>query len=360
MTTSKDKSKNTLAEKIKGISNEIKPDLESREIIKLGIYGLNYSSGLLSKIYNAPIEIGNAYGAVGFWALDALARTLGFKDTKTNTALHFGGHLFYFSSCVYDLSLALNDKGNVWTHLGNFALDLTMMYQLGKDALKLSEKKGLEFKEYLKYFKPKKDSDKTKNPEGKTSDKKENSKSFKEYLSDFGEKSLFAMELGAGMGYGFGKNAFEKLKENYSEYSKKISIVNRAKRIKKIRKNKEKEKAFILSNKDVSFKKKYKILEHLEDCGKNPVFMEKYEIENEYANFKKKPIDEQIKIMTDKKDSFNKELKQMENSPWIKRFYNSSYISHTKSNLKRIEEILRELDIEEKNPPQRAIDKYLK
>ena len=338
---------------------------------KIGIYSANYFGELFTKINNASYTIGNAYGAVGYLTLDLLVQNQPqLKKNKLNRLSRVGGSLFYLGAGAYNLVSAL--IGDWQENVASALFDFSMSYQLDRDVRGLYDKLNSGEKEETKQnaitdlkeilgFKSKEDSSKTQSLEGKTSEgspiKKDNSKSFKKYLSDFGKNALETIELGAGFGYGFGKSAFEKLKENYS---KKNVLLKRAKRIKKIRKDniaqetaqKNRES---LGFEKVSFKKKKEILEY---CGKNLVFMREYEIENDYAAYKQKPIDEQIKIMTDQKNSLKEDFKQMKNAPWIKRFKNQSYISDTESSLKKIEEILRKLDIEKKNPPQRPIDKY--
>ena len=370
----KDKPKNIAIEKVKDKTGKLIEEMKNNEwlnsnanlLSRIGIYSVNYGSGLLSKIYKAPTEIGNSYGVIGFAALDVLAK----KNTPFKRLAKTGGYLWYVGEGIYDLTLALVDQDNVWAHLGNFALDVSMAYQLGKDSGALYKKleteskedkkfgisKDLEsivsfFKENLKKFK------KEDKPLEAGISEKDNSKSFKEYLSNFGKDVLIYTEIGVGAGYGFGKSVFEELKENYSVYKTKRKEKNELKKIRdeKIKQERAEQKIKNAGFEEVSFRKKKEILEYLRQ---NPNFMRKYEIENEYSKFKQKPIKEQIQIMTDKKNSFNDEFIQMKNAPWIKRFTNSSYISYNKSALKRIEKILWELDIEEKNL-QPGIKKYL-
>ena len=348
---------------------------------KIGIYSANYFGELFTKINNASYTIGNAYGAVGYLTLDLLVQNQPqLKKNKLNRLSRVGGSLFYLGAGAYNLVSAL--IGDWQENVASALFDFSMSYQLDRDVRGLYNELRKGKKEVLKQnaitdlkeilgFKSEKDSSKAQSLGGKTSEgspiKKDNSKSFREHLSFFGKNALTTMELGVGAGYGFGKSAFEKLKENYSIYKKKRKestelkekIVERAKRIKKIRKERVAQEIAQSRGshgfEKVSFKKKKEILEY---CGKNPVFMREYEIENDYVAYKQKPIDEQIKIMTDQKNSLKEDFKQMKNAPWIKRFKNQSYISDTESSLKKIEEILRKLDIEKKNPPQRPIDKY--
>ena len=374
MTKSKEESKNTLTEKVKDKIGKIQISKSTGDLLsKIGIYSVNYFPELLSNLYQAKTSIGNAYGAIGFAALDVLAR----KNTSFKRLSKFGGYLWYVGEGIYDLTLALNDQENVSTHLGNFALDVSMAYQLGKDMgslykelneNKLGEDKKLgvskDLGEIVSFFKGKFRkvddlyekivSEKDDDSEEKDNSKEDDSKSFKNRLSNFGKNALTTMELGVGMGYGFGKSAFEKLKENYSVYRTKRKESNELKKIKneKIRQERAEQKIKNADLDEVSFKKKKEILEYLGDCEKNPKFMEKYEIENEYANFKQKPIDEQIQIMVEEKDSLKKKIKQMEIAPLTKRISNAFYIFDTKSELKGIEEILWELDVEKKNPPK--------
>ena len=372
----KDKPKSTLAEKVENITGGIKISKPTLDILsKIGIYSANYFPELLSNLYEAKTSIGNAYGAIGFAALDVLSR----KNEKFKRLAKVGGYFWYVGEGIYDLTSALIDQENIGAHLGNFALDVSMAYQLGKDMSLLyksldtqsekDKKSGIskDFNEVVSLIKEKFKSKK----EIETSEKitseettSKKSKSFSKYLLNFGEKSLIAMEFGASAGYGFGKSAFEKignyssnkienLKENYSEYSKK-----RAEKI-KIKKEKDAQRSKELPDfKGVSFKKKKEILEHLGDCEKNPKFMEKYEIENEYVNFKQKPIDEQIKIMQDKKNYLEKSLDPTKNISLLKKILNFEDIYNLESDLKKVENILWELDIEKKNP-QKTINKYL-
>ena len=84
--------------------------------------------------------------------------------------------------------------------------------------------------------------------------------------------------------------------------------------------------------------------------------MKNYEIENEYVKFKQKPIDEQIKIVQNRDNSLRKSLNQIGNAPLLKRIFNVEETFDMNLELKRIENILWELDIEKKNRP---IQKYL-
>ena len=374
MTNPKDKLKNELTEKIEdNLSLVNTPISKSTQDVlsKIGIYSANFASELFSRIYGASASIGNAYGAIGFGTLDIILKNQdSLRKNKFNRLARVGGSLYYISACVYDLVSTL--KGNYGTNLAEFVFDVSMAYQLDKDALKLyeqlnsksSETSKLGLKDDLReLFESIKNKFPKKNLEENVSEK-DNSKSFREYLSNFGKGIGYGFGYGIGSGYGFGEGAFEKLaetskklKENYSVYKTKRKEKNELKKIRdeKIKQERAEQKIKNAGFEEVSFKKKKEILEYLRQ---NPNFMRKYEIENEYSKFKQKPIKEQIQIMTDKKNSFNDELIQMKNAPWIKRFTNSSYVSYNKSALKRIEKILWKLDIEEKNL-QPGIKKYL-
>ena len=348
---------------------------------KIGIYSANYFGELFTKINNASYTIGNAYGAVGYLTLDLLVQNQPqLKKNKLNRLSRVGGSLFYLGAGAYNLVSAL--IGDWQENVASALFDFSMSYQLDRDVRGLYNELRKGKKEVLKQnaitdlkeilgFKSEKDSSKAQSLGGKTSEgspiKKDNSKSFREHLSFFGKNALTTMELGVGAGYGFGKSAFEKLKENYSIYKKKRKestelkekIVERAKRIKKIRKERVAQEIAqknreSLGFEKVSFKKKKQFLFCYEE---NPDFMKKYEIENKYFELKKKPIDEQIQFMKDKKNSLEKGLAQIKRASWIKRFSNSAYISEIKSDLKKLREISWELDIEKKN--LRPIDKYL-
>ena len=170
-------------------------------------------------MYEAKTSIGNAYGAIGFAALDVLSR----KNEKFKRLAKAGGYFWYVGEGIYDLTSALIDQENIGAHLGNFALDVSMAYQLGKDMSLLyksldtqsekDKKSGIskDFNEVVSLIKEKFKSKK----EIETSEKitseettSKKSKSFSKYLLNFGEKSLIAMEFGASAGYGFGKSAF--------------------------------------------------------------------------------------------------------------------------------------------------------
>ena len=367
----------TLTDKLESITGKIKISKSTGDILsKIGIYSVNYFSGLLSNLYQAKTSVGNAYGAIGYATLDVLLK----KNEKFKRLTKCGGYFWYIGEGVYDLTSALIDQENMWAHLGNFALDVSMAYQLGKDMgslyklletqSEMDKKSGIskDIKDVVSLikekFKSKKEIETSEETPSKENAKKEdNSKNLKKYLSDFGKGSLKTMELGVGAGYGFGKSVFEKirnyssnkiekLKENYSEYS-----VKRAEKI-KINKERAMQRSREFSGfKEVSLKKKKEILEHLGDFEKNPKFMKKYEIENEYINFKKKPIDEQIKIMQDKKSSLEKSLNPLENISLLEKIWHFEYIYNIKSDLKEVEKILWGLDVEKKNPNDK-LSKY--
>ncbi len=378
MTDLKEKPKTDLTNRIE--DNSIKGWLNSNgnALSRIGVYGANIAVNLFSRIHNPATLIGNAYGAIGFGLLDIILRKQkSLRESRGNRLFKTGFSLVYIGACAYDVVSALDsalEGGNYWANLTELVFDASIAYQLDKDSDRLYEKlnsgtekdtkkgvkddlKGL-FEDIKKKF--------GKGLENKVSgtkglEGKDVSKNFKEYLSNFGKGALMSIGYGLGTGYGFGKGAFEKLKENYSIYKTKLkekeAIKNRAKRIKKIRKDRiiQENRRFSEPEK-VSFKDKKEILEY---CGKNPIFMRGYEIENEYTKFKQKPIKEQIQIITNERNSLKEEFKQMRIAPWSKRFWNSSEISYTKKSLKQIEEILRKLDIEEKNPPRApALQKY--
>jgi len=324
---------------------------------KIGVYGANISGEVLSRYNELTPAIGNGYGAIGFAVLDILA---GNKNNKFHRLAKSAGFVWYVGECVYDLVSVLNGEYN---SLANFPLDVSMAWHLGAEQRKLykeaPEEKdpkeysvGKDLEGVLGYFMPKKEIETS----TKTNSKK--SKSFREYLSNFGRNVLTTFELGAGFGYGVGKSAIEKIKENYKARKEK------AKERKKIE-NEEKAKAYLSSNKEASLKKKKQILFNF---GEDTTFMKNYEIENSYTEFKQKPIDEQIKIMQNKKSSLEKSLAQTRNVSFLKRMNCWAYISDLKSELKEVEKILLEFDIEKKNPPrgmtlvslpQRSIDKFL-
>ena len=347
-----DKPKGTLTEKVGNITGGIEISKSTVDILsKIGIYSANYFPELLSNLYNAKTAIGNAYGAIGYATLDVLVK----KNKKFKRLAKFGGYLWYIGEGVYDLTSALIDQENIGAHLANFALDVSMAYQLGKDMSSLygslgKSKKdtksgvGKDLEEIVSFIKETFKSKK----ETETETTSEKSKGLGKYLSDFGKNALRTIELGVGVGYGLGKSAFEKIKENYNIRAEK------AKERKKIE-NEEKAKAEISSNKNVSLEKKKEVLKY---CGKNPGVMRKYKIEEEYNVFKQKPIKEQINIIKDKKNSLNDEFNQMKQAPWIERINNSIDIFNAKLTLKKIEKILHELDIEEKNQSN-PINKYL-
>src|SRR3989344_3838674 len=328
----KDKPKSTLAEKVGNITGGIQISKSTLDILsKIGIYSANYFPELLSNLYEAKTSIGNAYGAIGFAALDVLSR----KNEKFKRLAKAGGYFWYVGEGIYDLTSALIDQENIGAHLGNFALDVSMAYQLGKDMSLLYKSLDTQSEK----------------------DKKSGiSKDFNEVVSLIKEKFKSKKEIETSekiTSEETTSNKIENLKENYSEYSKK-----RTEKI-KIKKEKDAQRSKELPDfKGVSFKKKKEILEHLGDCEKNPKFMEKYEIENEYVNFKQKPIDEQIKIMQDKKNYLEKSLDPTKNISLLKKILNFEDIYNLESDLKKVENILWELDIEKKNP-QKTINKYL-
>ena len=98
-------------------------------LTRIGIYSANYFPELFSNLYKAKTSIGNAYGAMGFAAFRCSCK----KNTPLKRLAKSGGYLWYVGEGVYDLGLALTDQENVWAHLGNFALDVSMAYQLVKD-----------------------------------------------------------------------------------------------------------------------------------------------------------------------------------------------------------------------------------
>lgn len=388
MTSSKDKPK-TETEQGKDVNGWLSKN--ENVLSKIGIYGANIAVNLFSRIHNPATLIGNAYGAIGSGLLDIILRKQkSLRESRYNRLLKTGGSLVYIGACAYDVVSALDsalEGGNYWANLTELVFDASIAYQLDQDSdilyeklnsgTKLDTKKGVKddlkglFEDIKKKF--------GKGLENKVSgtkglEGKDDSKNFKEYLSNFGKGALMSIGYGLGTGYGFGKGAFEKLKENYSKYSVKRaekikireSIVERAKKIKKIRSEKIKQekaeqKIKNAGSEKFSLKKKKEILEYFGASGKNPNFMKNYEIENEYEKFKQKPINEQIQIMTEKRDYFETNLKQMKSASWSNRFNNSFEISYTKSALKKLDKILFELDIEEKNPPKTpALAAYLK
>lgn len=128
-------------------------------------------------------------------------------------------------------------------------------------------------------------------------------------------------------------------------------------------KNKEQSKKLKTAGfEETSLKKKKEFLLYLDASGKNPNFMKNYEIENEYGNFKQKPVKEQIQIVKEKRNYFEDGLKQMKSASWRKRFNNYFAISDAKSTLKKLDKILFELEVEEKNYPyqSQAIKDFIK
>lgn len=401
-----------LVGKVAETAGQIEISTKAKNLLaRIGTYGLNYSSELLSKAYNAPTEIGNAYGAICFAALDVLAR----KNTPFKRLAKSGGFLWYVGEGIYDLTLALTDRGNVWAHLGNFSLDVTMAYQLGKDRKELYEKatdsKGEKSKtkkdleEVVSFFKEKYSliKEKIKAEEKEAQDKNANAQKspskFKEYFSAFGKGIGQGFGYGISAGHSFGKNAFETLNKNYSAYrkeQKEKSEINKLEN-EKVKKQKAEEKILQkelnkktqqekaeqmikhneldektrqervdqkIRNSDfenISLKNKKEVLEFLAIPGKNPNFMKDYEIENEYINFKQKPINEQIQVMQERKNYFQKARTQAETLPFMAKIINYSEISDIKSNLKKLDKILYRLDIEEKNPQRSpAMEAYIK
>ena len=377
----------TLANKLVETTKKIEISAPTKDLLtRIGTYSINYFPELLSKIYKAPIEIGNAYGAIGFAALDVLAR----KNTPFKRLAKLGGYLWYVGEGIYDLTLALTDRDNVWAHLGNFALDVTMVYHLGKDMASLYQKSGedsdkdknfgirKDLESVVSFFKEKASilKENFKEKENKSSEKSDSDKSnnfkvkFKEYLSSFGKGIGQGVGYGMSAGYSFGKSAFEKLNENYSVYRTNKNKLAEAKKIKKEKIKHEKEEQKIKQNEltekikhekeeqkiintgfeNVSFTNKKEILEFLEIPGKNPHFMKGYEIENEYFNFKQKPIQEQMQIIQERQKKFTNAKIQTEILPWTAKILNYSTISKIKNSLKKLDKILYELEIEEKNP----------
>src|SRR3989344_6930152 len=374
----------TLANKLVETTKKIEISAPTKDLLtRIGTYSINYFPELLSKIYKAPIEIGNAYGAIGFAALDVLAR----KNTPFKRLAKLGGYLWYVGEGIYDLTLALTDRDNVWAHLGNFALDVTMVYHLGKDMASLYQKSGEDSDKDKKFgirkdlesvvsFLKKKASilkENFKEKENKSSEKSDSDKSnnfkvkFKEYLSSFGKGIGQGVGYGMSAGYSFGKSAFEKLNENYSVYRTNKNKLAEAKKIKKEKIKHEKEEQKIKQNEltekikhekeeqkiintgfeNVSFTNKKEILEFLEIPGKNPHFMKGYEIENEYFNFKQKPIQEQMQIIQERQKKFTNAKIQTEILPWTAKILNYSTISKIKNSLKKLDKILYELEIQE-------------
>ena len=241
MTTPKDKPKSELTEKTK--DNLSLADIQILKstgdiLSRIGVYSLNIGSSFLSKAYKAEesIGIGNFYGALGFATLDVLAK----KNSKFKRLAKSGGFLFYVGSCGYDLISGLNDWNNFWPHIGNFALDVSMAYQLGKD-MRSSYKKSGE------------DSDKDK--EFRISEDLESIVSFiKENLSTFGKSALTSVGYGLGAGYSFGKGAFENLKENYSFYRTKQKEKSEIKKLENEKNKKEKEEQKIKEQKEKEIK----------------------------------------------------------------------------------------------------------
>src|SRR3989344_3002854 len=374
----------TLANKLVETTKKIEISAPTKDLLtRIGTYSINYFPELLSKIYKAPIEIGNAYGAIGFAALDVLAR----KNTPFKRLAKLGGYLWYVGEGIYDLTLALTDRDNVWAHLGNFALDVTMVYHLGKDMASLYQKSGedsdkdkkfgirKDLESVVSFFKEKASilKENFKEKENKSSEKSDSDKSnnfkvkFKEYLSSFGKGIGQGVGYGMSAGYSFGKSAFEKLNENYSVYRTNKNKLAEAKKIKKEKIKHEKEEQKIKQNEltekikhekeeqkiintgfeNVSFTNKKEILEFLEIPGKNPHFMKGYEIENEYFNFKQKPIQEQMQIIQERQKKFTNAKIQTEILPWTAKILNYSTISKIKNSLKKLDKILYELEIQE-------------
>ncbi len=251
------------------------PKLNIEDLLtRIGIYSVNIGSKYLSQAFeakvaveNATVAIGNFYGALGFATLDVLAQ----KNSKFKRLTKFGGYLFYVGSCGYDLILGLNDFKNIWYHLGNFALDVTMAYQLGRDMGKLTQlvdrkksdksviRQDLEevVSSVRSFFKGKSNDEKEKDKslENNTSEKKEDSKSkLKDYFSAFGKAIGQGVSYGAFAGYSFGYSAFESLKENYSAYKTKQKEKSEIKRIENEKKKKEKEEQKIKEKKDNEIK----------------------------------------------------------------------------------------------------------
>ncbi len=361
-------------------SKEDKTDSSSEDFIskhsdlltRIGVYSLNIGSRYLSEAYKAKesvenlvkdsIEIGNFYGALGFATLDVLAG----KNSKFKRLSKFGGYLFYIGSCGYDLISGLNDWDNLWPNLGNFALDVTMAYQLGKDTGSLYKELDGESQKETK-FGISKDlegivsfftgSDKENKSSGEGGKTEPDSKSkLKDYLSALGKGIGYGFSSGTIAGFSFGKSAFEKLSENYSVYKTEQKESNKLKKVKdeEIKKQRAEQKIKNAGFEETSLKKKKEILFYLDEKGKNPNFMKNYEIENAYGDFKQKPVKEQIQIITDKRNYFENGLKQMKSVSWGKRFWNSSEISYTKSALKKLDKILFELEVEEKNYPYQS------
>jgi len=276
---------------------------------KIGTYSVNILGEVLSNYYKLTPTIGNGYGATIFSTLDVLA---GNKNNKFQRLTKSAGFVWYVGECVYDIVSVLNGEYN---SLANFPLDVSMAWHLGAEQRKLYTKAGKkeddtayslrkDLEEILKYFMPKEDSTKIQDLEKKTSDKKNYFQGIKDYFS----------------------NVFI-LKDTLS--------------------NEEKARANFLSDKRVSLKDKKQFLYHY---GEDATFMKNYEIENKYSELKQKPIDEQIKTMQDKKSSLEKTLVQRKNASLFKKIWESGYISDIKSELKKVNEILWELDIEKKNP----------
>src|SRR3989344_985139 len=210
----KDKPKSTLAEKVGNITGGIQISKSTLDILsKIGIYSANYFPELLSNLYEAKTSIGNAYGAIGFAALDVLSR----KNEKFKRLTKVGGYFWYVGEGIYDLTSALIDQENIGAHLGNFALDVSMAYQLGKDMSSLYKSLDTQSKKDKKYgiskdfnevvslikekFKSKKEIETSEETTSEENTIKEDNY-FKKYLSKFGKNALEKIEIGTGIGYG--------------------------------------------------------------------------------------------------------------------------------------------------------------
>ncbi|MEK6824095.1 MAG: hypothetical protein AABY06_03610 [Nanoarchaeota archaeon] len=336
------KSKNSLIEKIK--SNE-------NLLTRIGIYGANYFPELFSNLYKAKTSIGNAYGAIGFAALDVLAR----KNTPFKRLAKSGGYLWYVGEGVYDLGLALTDQENVWAHLGNFALDVSMAYQLVKDMgslyKELNENKPGENKRlgiskdlgsvvsFIKEkFPPEKKEDKS---------VKENPKKFKEYLSNFGKEISSGVKsvlmktsqnfgYGAGVGYGFGKGTIEKLAENYSAYRTKRKELNELKKIndeKQVLKKPNKKKVFSSEEKDAK-----DFLENVYGFDDdNLTYVQNYE------KYMQTPLEARI-------EDFERTQKFLKNFSFIEKITDKGYGRRLKNVKKALDEFYHEKNLNAPNP----------
>ncbi len=117
-------------------------------VSKLVVYGGNYATN-----FATSGAIGNAYEAIAFGVFDALT---GSNNTKLHRLTKSAGYVFYVGSCAVDLYSAL--KGDHSMNFGQFACDLSMALQLGRDAKKLyasshAKDNGISIKNDIKSIK---------------------------------------------------------------------------------------------------------------------------------------------------------------------------------------------------------------